>query len=243
MFKGRVEVGWDFYMQVTSACVLRPFTCLLSWLRWQVFCAQCAGYLTGQILINWTTLGRMQENALYTWVGYVPRTFIKSVSHIQIYAPNRHSMLLTVRCPVILQVWIHILFIIHYRLRTHLLTHDTDEINFYFSGGGIYFWWQAGVATYIQEKKNLNPKLKVNYLGSSAGALSAALLYSNVSMSKAAEYAIYQAEREKLFTNPSGLAFVWGKIVREWLDVLIDEKAIENNRNTGSWSSFFTPSH
>jgi hypothetical protein len=29
------------------------------------------------------------------------------------------------------------------------------------------------------------------------------------------------------------LAFVWGKIVKEWLDVLIDEKAIENNRNTG----------
>jgi hypothetical protein len=109
---------------------------------------------------------------------------------------------------------------------------SSDEINFYFSGGGIYFWWQAGVATYIQEKKNLNPKLKVNYLGSSAGALSAALLYSNVSMSKAAEYAIYQAEREKLFTKPSGLAFVWGKIVKEWLDVLIDEKAIENNRNT-----------
>jgi len=52
-------------------------------------------------------------------------------------------------------------------------------------------------------------------------------------MSKAAEYAIYQAEREKLFTKPSGLAFVWGKIVKEWLDVLIDEKAIENNRNTG----------
>jgi hypothetical protein len=31
----------------------------------------------------------------------------------------------------------------------------------------------------------------------------------------------------------TGLAFVWGKIVKEWLDVLIDEKAIENNRNTG----------
>ena len=79
----------------------------------------------------------------------------------------------------------------------------------------------------------LNPKLKVNYLGSSAGALSAALLYSNASMTKAAEYAIYQAEREKLFTKPSGLAFVWGKIVREWLDELIDEKTIEDNRNTG----------
>ena len=51
------------------------------------------------------------------------------------------------------------------------------------------------------------------------------LLTLNCNIDEAAEFAIYQAHREKLFENPLGLAGVWGSLVEEWLQTLIGENS------------------
>lgn len=58
-------------------------------------------------------------------------------------------------------------------------------------------------------------------MGSSAGALTAAILKTGGNFDRAAEYAIYQTTRERLWESPLGLAFVWGPIVREWLHEIL----------------------
>lgn len=99
-----------------------------------------------------------------------------------------------------------------------------------FNGGGIYFWWQAGAAKFLQERTDAVDNLSV--VGSSAGALTATLFKSGADFDFAAEYAIYQCKRDKLFESPLGLAGVWGPIVREWLDRCIpseiDAKSLTN---------------
>lgn len=72
---------------------------------------------------------------------------------------------------------------------------------------------------YFQEKGSL--RLDVKIQGISAGSLSAALLVTNSSFSKAASYAIMQAKRENVWTNPTGLGGIWGDLVEEWLQELI----------------------
>lgn len=93
-----------------------------------------------------------------------------------------------------------------------------------FTGGGIYFWYQAGCIKYLLSSgRKLKDDVKI--IGSSAGSLSATLLTLNCSIDEAAEFAINQAKREKLFENPLGLAGVWGALVEEWLQNLIGEKS------------------
>ena len=93
-----------------------------------------------------------------------------------------------------------------------------------FTGGGIYFWYQAGCVKYlVSSGRKLKENVKI--IGSSAGSLSATLLTLNCNIEEAAEFAIYQAHREKLFENPLGLAGVWGALVEEWLQKLIGEKS------------------
>jgi len=90
-----------------------------------------------------------------------------------------------------------------------------------FSGGGIYFWWQAGVSQYLIEKFDKEGVDFPLMLGSSAGSLTATLLANKCDFYAAAKYAIMQAEREKIFDSPKGLAGVWGPIVKEWLEELL----------------------
>ena len=93
-----------------------------------------------------------------------------------------------------------------------------------FTGGGIYFWYQAGCVKYLLSSgRKLKDNVKI--VGTSAGSLSATLLTLNCSIDEAAEFAIYQAHREKLFENPLGLAGVWGALVDEWLQKLIGERS------------------
>lgn len=106
-------------------------------------------------------------------------------------------------------------------LRSQTSNHKYKAIRF--SGGGIYFWWQAGVSQYLVEKFNEKDKVFPLLLGSSAGSLTATLLGNKCDMVKAAEYAIMQSEREKIFDSPKGLAGIWGPIVKEWLQVLLPE--------------------
>ena len=94
-----------------------------------------------------------------------------------------------------------------------------------FTGGGIFFWWQAGFCRRLLEEGFREQALSsdVTIIGTSAGALSAALLASGADFSKAADVAIALSAREKVFET-GRLAFVWGKIVEEWLEVLIPDE-------------------
>ena len=104
----------------------------------------------------------------------------------------------------------------------------TTSSHLSFTGGGIYFWWQAGAAKAIQEISDVN---SFKYIGASAGSLTAVLLATNASFDYAAEFAVEQAYKTGLFGDSprrNGLAGIWGPMVQEWLDVLITNPNIES---------------
>ena len=90
-----------------------------------------------------------------------------------------------------------------------------------FSSGGTFFWWQAGAAQWLLENADEDFLTSVGVCGTSAGALTALLFACRVDFDKAADIAIQQVEDRRLFTNPTGLAFVWSDLISEWLDALI----------------------
>ena len=98
-----------------------------------------------------------------------------------------------------------------------------------FTGGGIYFWWQAGVCQYLAEQRGMGticdkPSANVQVEGASAGALAATLLVSNSSFRQAADIAISLAHRDKVFEKRLGLYGIWGNMVNEWLEELLPDE-------------------
>jgi hypothetical protein len=104
-----------------------------------------------------------------------------------------------------------------------------------FSGGGIYFWWKAGVCTYLQEHifdYNVdNIKGGITMLGSSAGSLASTLLSSNANFEYAAKYAIMQVERDHIYEKKLGLFGIWGNLIEEWLNETIPNDLTYNTQN------------
>jgi Patatin-like phospholipase len=90
----------------------------------------------------------------------------------------------------------------------------------YFTGAGIYFWWQAGCARYIQENCDYS---EVPMIGASAGSLSSALLLANVDFQKAAESALRIGSESKVYERKGGLAGVWGTLLVAWLNEVIPD--------------------
>lgn len=90
----------------------------------------------------------------------------------------------------------------------------------YFTGAGIYFWWQAGCAKYIQENCDYS---EIPMIGASAGSLSATLLLSNVDFNKAAESALRIGSESKVYERKGGLAGVWGTLLNTWLNEIIPD--------------------
>mmetsp|Transcript_9958 Transcript_9958/g.16675 ORF Transcript_9958/g.16675 Transcript_9958/m.16675 type:complete len:312 (-) Transcript_9958:1182-2117(-) len=103
-----------------------------------------------------------------------------------------------------------ILLVVSYKAETYRLMR--------FSGGGIYFWWQAGAATYLQEKRDLSD---VAVMGASAGSISATLTALDISFEEAAELAIRIGKENNVWDLKTGLAFVWGPMIREFLEEII----------------------
>mmetsp|Transcript_15297 Transcript_15297/g.20961 ORF Transcript_15297/g.20961 Transcript_15297/m.20961 type:complete len:315 (-) Transcript_15297:1840-2784(-) len=93
----------------------------------------------------------------------------------------------------------------------------------YFSGAGIYFWWQMGAAKYMKE--NCSPELFTStpILGASAGSITASLLLTNADLESIPDCAIKIAEEWKLYTRKTGLAGVWGGMLKQWLEMVIPE--------------------
>jgi len=92
-----------------------------------------------------------------------------------------------------------------------------------FPGGGLFFYWQAGVIAHLQrEGYDLS---SATLSGASAGALSATLAKTNVHPYDATELALKMSEEAGIWDRPAGLQGVWGGIIYDWLDQLLPEDA------------------
>jgi hypothetical protein len=93
------------------------------------------------------------------------------------------------------------------------------------NSGGIFFWWQAGAASYIQQNFQME---NVAVMGTSAGALTAALLKTESNFELAAQQAISLAYANDIWNARFGLAGIWGDMVEEWLDILLPEELTDD---------------
>lgn len=91
-------------------------------------------------------------------------------------------------------------------------------------GGGIYFWWYAGVCAQLRDDGvDLS---RLHHVGCSAGAICAVLAASGVDFERAWTVALAHLERNGALQNGAkACAGIWGDIVREFLDELLPPDA------------------
>lgn len=98
-----------------------------------------------------------------------------------------------------------------------------------FPGGGIFFYWQAGVVTYLREQGYQIDATTLT--GASAGALVATLTCTDVDFYKATELALRMAKQAGVWGRKQGLQGIWGPMIEDWLDSLLPEDAAERASN------------
>lgn len=107
-------------------------------------------------------------------------------------------------------------------------TIDEDEDSgprLIFPGGGLFFYWQAGVISHLREEGyDLS---HAHLAGASAGALSATLAATGVDMYEATELALSLSEEAGVWDRPLGLQGIWGDMICTWLDELLPHDADE----------------
>lgn len=90
-----------------------------------------------------------------------------------------------------------------------------------FPGGGIMFYWMAGVVTYLREQGYDLSQVQLS--GASAGALAATLTATNVDFYRATDLALQLAADAGVWDRSGGLAGIWGPLIHEWLDELLPD--------------------
>jgi hypothetical protein len=104
-----------------------------------------------------------------------------------------------------------------------ILDGDTTEVSSYphivFPGGGIFFYYQAGVVNYLRE--NGYDLSNCNFAGASAGALTATLTAADVDFYEATDLALGMAAKAGVWDRTAGLQGIWGPMIEEWLDALV----------------------
>lgn len=126
-----------------------------------------------------------------------------------------------------------ILFILQYLTASLSVTKSTSIVTpkktqLIYPGGGIFFYWQAGVITYLREAGYDLSSENLHHIGASAGALCATLTATKVDIEKATSLALEKAEQSGVWDRPLGLMGVWGQIIETWLDELITDKDFMN---------------
>jgi hypothetical protein len=107
-----------------------------------------------------------------------------------------------------------------------------------FPGGGIFFYWQAGVVSYLREQGyDLS---SCTFSGASAGALTATLASTGVDFYKATDLALELAGDAGVWDRKGGLQGIWGPMIEEWLDELLPPTIIEETAD-GRLSLLVTP--
>ena len=82
----------------------------------------------------------------------------------------------------------------------------------------------AGVVKYLQQHYDLS---KVDMVGASAGALMVTLAMCNVDPDTAVQRAYDLAKEKDIWSRRFGLAGIWGNLVRQWLDDLLPDDAVD----------------
>ncbi|KAJ1445640.1 hypothetical protein M885DRAFT_414770, partial [Pelagophyceae sp. CCMP2097] len=88
-----------------------------------------------------------------------------------------------------------------------------------FTGGGIFFWWQAG---WVSARPGVE---QARMVGMSAGALTAVLAKCGVGVEESLRVALEICDRYGVFRRPLGLLGCWGAIIRDWLDAVLPADA------------------
>ncbi|GJP54159.1 hypothetical protein CLOM_g13260 [Closterium sp. NIES-68] len=91
-----------------------------------------------------------------------------------------------------------------------------------FPGGGMFFYWQMGAASTIAQHGAVE---HARLVGASAGALAATLTACGVDGRAAARTAFELSLANGVWDRPAGLAGVWGRLVGEWLDLMLPPDA------------------
>lgn len=116
--------------------------------------------------------------------------------------------------------------------------HEAKAPHLIFPGGGLFFYWQAGIVSYLREQGYDLDKITVS--GASAGALTATLTVTGVDFYRATELALQMSEEAGVWDRSSGLQGIWGPIIYEWLDRLLPKDAVKKV-NDGRLSLLVTP--
>ena len=93
-----------------------------------------------------------------------------------------------------------------------------------FPGGGIFFYYQAGLVNFLRERYDLS---SCTFAGASAGALTATLTAANVDFFEATDLALKMAADAGVWDRSGGLQGIWGPMIEDWLDELLPE-SIDN---------------
>lgn len=99
----------------------------------------------------------------------------------------------------------------------------------YFTGAGIYLWWQLGAVRYMQENWDLEQLRNSIIMGASAGSVSATMLLLNADVEQAPKIAIKLAKDYGLFTRKGGLTGVCRELMQLWLNDLIKDDFDRNH--------------
>ena len=87
-----------------------------------------------------------------------------------------------------------------------------------FPGGGIFFYYQAGLVNFLRERYDLST---CTFSGASAGALTATLTAADVDFFEATDLALKLAADAGIWDRSGGLQGIWGPLIEEWLDSLL----------------------
>ena len=94
-----------------------------------------------------------------------------------------------------------------------------------FPGAGLFFYWQAGVVSYLRQAGYDLSKTTMS--GASAGSITATLAATDVCFSNATDTALRLGRDAGVWDRPMGLMGVWGSLIEEWLDEILPEDAAE----------------
>ncbi|KAG7361634.1 hypothetical protein IV203_036735 [Nitzschia inconspicua] len=96
---------------------------------------------------------------------------------------------------------------------------ETPSPHIIFPGGGIFFYYQAGLVHFLRENKyDLS---NCTFAGASAGALTASLTATDVDFYEATDLALSMAAKAGVWDRSSGLQGIWGPMIEDWLDTLL----------------------
>lgn len=94
-----------------------------------------------------------------------------------------------------------------------------------FPGAGLFFYWQAGVVSYLRQSGYDLSKTTMS--GASAGSITATLAATDVCFSNATDTALRLGREAGVWHRPMGLMGVWGSLIEDWLDEILPKNAAE----------------